>query len=135
VLKYEVAVHPVSGKIVWVYGGIPGSCSDITIARAKIIHQLLPTEKIWADKGYIGEVCFITPKKGLYDRLSPEDKAWNTWHSRHHFQHIERINQCLKVWEALKQQWRHSHGKHNLAFFVICRIVNVDLIQHPIWAQ
>jgi len=44
VLKYEVAVHPHTGRIVWVFGAIPGAIHDITIARARFIQQLLPEE-------------------------------------------------------------------------------------------
>lgn len=134
-LKYEVAVHPQTGQIVWVFGSIPGAIHDITIARERFLYNLLPDEKVWADKGYRGENCFILPQVGKLASLSPAQRIYNQWHSQHHFQHIERINRRIKVWGVARLTWRHSLDKHQQAFLAICRIVNIDLIAHPIWAE
>jgi hypothetical protein len=126
VLKYDIAVHSKTGRIVRVHGGTPGATHDLTIARQGLIPLLVPHELVWADKAYIGEPCFVTPRKGKWRNLSPEERKWNKIHSQHHFCHIERLNRRLKVWMAFRVPWRHDLSDHPLAFLTMCCRIHVN---------
>jgi hypothetical protein len=135
VLKYEVAVHIETGQIVHVAGPYGGSVHDLVIARNEIMLKLGNGEKVTADKGYIGEKCFLNPIKKNGGELGPNAQLWNYLHSIIHFEHIERVNHRLKIFECLKKRWHHSHNLHQIAFNVICKITNVELIFHPLNTQ
>jgi hypothetical protein len=66
-IKYELGVHPTTGKIVWVGGPAPGSMPDLTLSRHSSILDLVKLfeEFILADKGYIGEFQIVAPIKKL----------------------------------------------------------------------
>jgi hypothetical protein len=128
VVKYEVACHPTTLSIVWVNGPVPGAVHDLTLARSAFLSQLKEGEKVFADKGYIGEPQFITPIVGDPEKLTPGEMLWNCWHSSQHFTQIERLNGRLHVWQALSTKWRHDVTLHKLAFLAVA---NVDLL-HPL---
>lgn len=65
VIKYEVGVHPHTGRLVWVGGPVPGCVHDLTLTRMHgLLEVLEDDELILADKGYVGEFKIITPFKG-----------------------------------------------------------------------
>ena len=60
-IKYKVGTEIHTGLFVWIFGRVPGSVHNLSIARLFfILDQLLPTEFILDDKAYIGENEFIT---------------------------------------------------------------------------
>lgn len=134
VLKYEVGVHLLSGEIVWVFGGFPGTAPDIEIAQVQFTRHLIHGEQVFADKGYRGCGAFLVPFGGRQDRLPPHKAAWNHLHTQMHFEHIERVNRRLKIWQiwCLKTAWRHGLAQHKLAFYVIAKVTNVELQFHPL---
>lgn len=132
VLKYEVVVDLVDGIICWVWGGLAGSVGDLTIARSNLLKFLLPGEKLFADKGYRGEDAFLIPHQGRWEDLTPAQQEWNKLHTNVHFQHIERVNNRLKIWDCLTKEWRHPLEKHHIAFFVIANLTNLELVFHPL---
>lgn len=132
-LKYTIAVHPKTGLIVWISKAYPGSVPDITIARQDFLPLLRQGERVFADKGYRGEEAFITPFVGPEENLSEEEKEWNRLHTKLHWTHMERINGRLKVWKWLEHRGRYNHEKHERGVHAIARIVNIDLLVHPLW--
>jgi len=127
-----MAVNLFSGFIVWVNGGFAGSIHDLTIATHRLVTRLLHGERVLADKGYRGNVIFLTPVQGKWDYLTLSQQAWNLVHTRLHWEHIERINKRLKQWRFLKHPWRHGVSRHHLAFYVAAKLTNVSLVFHPL---
>ncbi len=77
-LKYEVGVHWLTGQLHWIAGGVYGKVHDLTLARnSGILLAILPNERLYADKGYIGDPEFITPVKGRSANLPLADVLWN----------------------------------------------------------
>lgn len=67
--KFEVATT-LDGKIVWYHGPFFHDASDITIFRKGLRDVLEESEKVFADKGYLGEVkCIVPFKKGANKTL------------------------------------------------------------------
>ncbi len=132
VLKYEVVVHRITGLICWVFGGFGGAVHDLTIARSALVNQLQQGEKIFADKGYRGENCFLTPFAGRWDTLSDAERTWNKFHTNMHFEHIERVNRRLKIWNCLHTAWRHDLDKHHIVFKIVASITNIEFVFHPL---
>jgi hypothetical protein len=61
-IKYEVAVHPQTGQILWVGGGVGGSVHDLTMLREGGQHRYLrDDEYILGDSGYLGEPQVVAP--------------------------------------------------------------------------
>lgn len=135
VLKYEVAVNLQSGQVVWVNGGFPGRMHDLTISTQGFLQQLLQGETAFADKGYAGCDTFLIPYHGQQVRLSPARAQWNALHTRVHFEHMERVNKRFKLWKVLKIPWRGELVLHSHVFHALARIVNVDLLYHPLNAE
>jgi hypothetical protein len=103
VLKYEVAVHVLSGEICWVYGATPGNVPDFVIATQAFLSCLLSGEWVWADKGYAGNDSFLLPYPLPFGGvLSPVEQVWNHIHTCIHFEHVERVNRRLKIWRVWK---------------------------------
>jgi hypothetical protein len=75
-IKYEIGIQFITGKIVWLAGGVPGSVHDLSMVRESgLIELLLPQEMILADLGYIGEDCFLHPFKPA---ITEEEKKCNS---------------------------------------------------------
>lgn len=131
-LKYEVAVNLISGMICWVHGGCPGKVHDLTLAGSAFLQQLLPGERVFADKIYTGCASFLVAHKGRLEHLTPEQQQWNNYHTLVHFEHIERVNRRLKIWKSMKKEWRHSLLLHSYSFNVIAKLTNVELAFYPL---
>ena len=127
-INYEVVISIVTGAIVWVAGGVPGSMNDISLCRASgVFQRLLPNELILADKGYIGEAAFVTPVR------VPNEREWRTNRDLASVRiMVEHVNSRLKVFFCLRNQWRHSLEKHTVVFHLICKIVNIEFTEHPV---
>ncbi len=128
-IKYEIGVQIISGKVVWLAGDAPGSVHDLQMARSfSLITLLLPGEKVLADKAYIGENCFIHPFKPA---TTEEEKKFNTKISSIR-ETVEHTIGRIKLFQFLKQQWRHDLDLHPVAVKVVCHALNIELHSYPI---
>ena len=119
-MKYELTICIKTGDIVAFVGPFRGGENDLSIFRYKPKDNLLPFERVVADKGYVGDTKIVTPYP--YDCLDRQHKrAMAVLRSRH-----ETINRRLKCWGALQHKWRHSIHQHHLAFR--CAVVLTQLL-------
>lgn len=128
-MKYEVGIHPISGRLVWIGGPVPGSVHDMRLMYlANILKGILPQELILGDKGYIGNWNIVTPfkkpetveKEEISEFLS--SKRWI----------VEHVLGRFKNFKCLSTQWRHNLELHGYIFYIIAEIVNVDMIFCPV---
>jgi DDE superfamily endonuclease len=120
-VRYEVAVAIGTGDICWIHGPFPaGAMNDITIFRVGLKRRLHQTERVWADKGYRGDIKCITP----YDAISEAHRVeMGIARGRH-----ETINGRLASWDCLNQVWRHSRDKHCDSFTSVAVITQLEQI-------
>ena len=128
-IKYEIGIHVITGKIVWVHGPFRGGVHDLNIFRDKLIGLLSPGEMILADKGYVGSISIITPTKGapysIFKRCS-EDKVLNAVRSK-----VEMIIGRIKFFNCCKVIYRSDLEEHKVMFDVVCRLTNLMLKFEP----
>lgn len=131
-LKYELAVHWLTGKLHWIAGGVYASMSDITIARnSGILQQLRQGEHILADKGYEGELQILTPFKGRSHELAVDEREWNrALHPQRVI--VENAFARLHKFKILSQPFRGSLAEHSIIFRVIAQIAQLDIELHPL---
>ncbi|KAN0040610.1 hypothetical protein ACTA71_008948 [Dictyostelium dimigraforme] len=115
-LKYEAIVTLDKGTCCFLSGPHTGSEHDLAVYRKKAAHlELLPGEKIFADKGYCcAEFSnkLITPiKKSHQTMLTNEEHCFNNWVSSNRII-VENFFKDLKIFEILKKDWRSSIDKH-----------------------
>lgn len=123
-IKYEVAIHLFTGKILWVSRAYPGSVSDIQVSRTSgFLFILDPGEMVLADKGYYGENVFVVPFKG--NSLSEDQRDFNLRLSKLRVK-VENTFSFVKDFDSLVRKWRHDRALHPLTFRVICKLVNFD---------
>ena len=128
-IKYEIGIQLTSGKIVWLVGGTPGSVHDLSMTRHfGLIPLLLPGEMVLADKAYIGEACFVCPFKGV---ITNEQAEFNSIISSIR-ETVEHTIGRIKLFQFLKQQWRHHVDLHPIATRVVCHALNIELEFYPI---
>lgn len=135
-LKYEIAVHWLTGQIHWIAGGVYGSIHDLTLARRSgILEKLLPEETILADKGYIGEPQILCPFKGKYHQLSEQQRNWN--HSIGSKRVIvENVLARLSMFSILSIPYRGKNISRHFSIFNICaQLTQLNLFIHPVRAE
>jgi hypothetical protein len=78
-IKYEIGVHPKSGKIAWTAGPAPGSMHDKNMTvYFGLLAELEKDDIILGDKEYIGIDQVITPlKKSKKRKLTNREKELN----------------------------------------------------------
>jgi hypothetical protein len=133
-IKYEIGVHPDTGKIVWVGGPTIGSMHNITLTRNSGILDLLEiNELVLTDKGYIGPGLeqVLTPiKKPRGRELNEDEKEINMILGARRWI-VEHVIAKIKFFHCLQMKWRHLLDIHHIVFFVIANIVNIDLRTRP----
>ena len=109
-LRYEVAVSINGGDIVWTNGPFPcGRWPDITIFRSGLMDNLLPGERVEADRGYRGQPDKIRiPDQ--FENLEEKKKKQRA-RSRH-----ETVNRRFKQFNILKHEFRHNLHNHQIVF-------------------
>lgn len=132
--KYQVLINYETFQICDVVGPVRGSVSDLSIAVRYLLPKLKIGERVLADKIYKGYVQFIIPFQGIYDNLPPEQKIYNDLHSKLHWERIEKVNNRLKNWKAITNIRRQGKKMlfHHICFLCICKLTNLDFVQHPI---
>ncbi|KAN0030230.1 hypothetical protein ACTA71_000452 [Dictyostelium dimigraforme] len=129
-LKYEAIVTLDKGTCCFLSGPHTGSEHDLAVYRKKAAHlELLPGEKIFADKGYCcAEFSnkLITPiKKSHQTMLTNEEHCFNNWVSSNRII-VENFFKDLKIFEILKKDWRSSIDKHMKMVFFLSWVVNEE---------
>lgn len=120
-VRYEIALSIHSSKIIWLNGPFKcGSNPDRNIFRANLIHNIPRGKKGVADRGYEGcelQLCLPTAKapKRLQNFMSRVRCRQETFNSR------------LKNFSSMSETWTHGIEKHQIAFEVVCVIVQYQM--------
>jgi len=131
-LKYELAVHWLSGKLHWVAGGVFGSLADITITRhSGLLWLLRPGEHLLGDKGYEGEAQILTPFKGRSHELLAAEREWNRALNPHRVI-VENAFARFHKFKVLSIPFRGPLAEHPIIFGVIAQIAQLDIELHPL---
>lgn len=140
-IKYEVATHVSSGRIIWISGGVPGSYHDKRLFNNLGFVDYLPEgERGLADKGYEGAGgILITPLKAIRypacgnpnPTLSLEEKLYNRCIGAIRIE-TERLNGRLKRFNFLNHGRTRDRLLHRLYFIVIANLVNIWLEVCPL---
>jgi hypothetical protein len=117
--------------ILHVFGGLPGSISDMCVLRASgVMGQIPPKVRARIDKGYEGseaaypDVAVQQPiKKRPKQEQSILEKAYNHTLSMARI-YVEHHFARLKKWQSMAQIWRGKFGDHEGVFRVIAGLVN-----------
>lgn len=110
-VRYEIGLCIKTGKIVWANGAYPcGSWPDIKIARDSYLYRIDASEYTLADKGYSGDINFITPN-------DTNGKRHKQIMARH-----ETVNKRMKQFNVLKKKFHHDVVKHPRCFYSILNI-------------
>jgi hypothetical protein len=129
-IKYEVAVHVRTGRIIWISGPVPGSVHDSTLLQhAGLCSQLLTHELIIGDKGYVGNLRVITPFKSPTTGF---EQIFNNYISKLRII-AEHTFQRIKNFHILKTPWNGDVNLHPFIFYTICKIVAIDVIFKPVY--
>ena len=127
-LRYEVCTCIQTGWIVWISGPFPcGEWSDLKIALDELVYMLEGDERIVADEGYRGHpLYFDTPWRYLDNDAQKARKA--LVRARH-----ECVNRRFKIWQIMKQTFRHDLWKHGVAFRAVANIEQWKMMRRPMW--
>lgn len=140
-VKYETCTHISSGRIMWFAGGVPGSISDIKLAKNSGVIDAVPQGE-WGvcDKGYVGMPA--TQFKAMLKTtnilqgdiqsrtLALDEKIYNRCLSAVRIE-IERVNGRLKRFKALWRSRARERFAHCMIFSVLCNIVNIQMELEP----
>ena len=133
-MKYQTVVSMKHPRILLVSTGFPGSKHDLTISsKTGLIGLLIElNETCIGDKAYQGPPVFITPYKNYNNiELTIYQEIYNQLLEKFR-NNVERINKRLKIYQCLKQQWRHPIEKHALIFHVVSILTNISLSYRPL---
>ena len=121
-VKYQVIIGAIDGKIRHVYGPIYGSVHDARIYDQSGIGKWLFSinEKCLGDRGYQGCLNVISPHK-TYDAkdFTPQEKIHNSNVGKYRHT-VERLFAALKKWGILRQTFRGSMESHYNYFMACC---------------
>lgn len=112
-LNYEIGLSLTESKILWVNGPFPAATHDITVFRRDLIHKIPAGMKAIGDSGYRGEPEFIATKSRLDPPIVRKFKS--RARSRH-----ETVNNRIKKFNCIKEQFRHGIEKHKTVFEAVC---------------
>jgi uncharacterized protein YggL (DUF469 family) len=128
-LRYEISLCIQTGDIASVMGPYPcGSFRDDKVFLDGLVHHLLPTEKVIADRGYrmIGTWCECPDKFSGYVEF---ERMKDVVRSRH-----ETVNSRLKQYSVLSTHFRSNTSEHWYHFHAIANIVQISLKNgHPLF--
>jgi len=127
--KYLVVVRLNDGRVIWVSPPAFASFWDGTIANhSELLDLLQPGETLLADLGFAGVPHCILKNKGALGRI-PEGELFNRVHSSFRII-IERLFARTNAFLSVSTPWRHDPAAH--PFPLVCRLVNQDLLYHPL---
>jgi hypothetical protein len=122
-VAYEIGLCIKTGHIIWFAGPLPaGEWNDISIFHLALKHKLDPNEHVAADKGYCGECPAVAKTPGpLYT-----DECYIKMMGGVAAQH-ETVNNCLKMFECLKQHFHHGVVAHAACFRAVAIVVQLQI--------
>jgi hypothetical protein len=121
-LRYEIGVCIQTGCIVWINGPFPaGGWNDIRISRDSLIYELEPWELVISDGGYGGQY-HLQPDPAAKASRCPFERMKAKVRARH-----ETINRLFKVFNCLRNEWRHDFLLHNRTFWVVAHLVQFGI--------
>lgn len=131
-LLFSAAVSPVTGKIIWVAGGIPTTHDKKIFENCGLKDQLEPDEVGLADKGYQGTDGLLTPKKKKKRLpLTDEEKKVNAIISTVRII-VERTIGRIKNFGCMSHKWRGDMESHWKYFIVVANLVNLSFDIRPL---
>jgi len=117
-LRCEVGICIQTGDIVWINGPFRcGHWSDLKIFRQGLKNKLRPGEMVECDGTHKGDVgC-----RNKHVAVNRSDiRAKNGGRSRH-----ETINGDIKIFDCLKNHWRHERSLHKFVFGASCDLTQI----------
>ena len=125
-LKYEIALGIISGDICWVNGPFLCSKNDYDVFSAwpgpTLLNELDEGERVETHNGYKrGDPSFVKSKSGWMHRPQLA-KMRNTVRARH-----ETVNGRMAKWGCLSKVWHHHRNKHQVAFFAVAVITQLEI--------
>jgi DDE superfamily endonuclease len=122
-VAYEVALCIKTGEIVWLNGPFPaGEYNDLKMFRMALKYELDPNERVAADKGYAGECPLTAKTPGPLYSDPAYVKMMSDVSSRH-----ESVNNRLKMFECLKQRFRHGVRAQAACFRAVAVLVQLQI--------
>ena len=133
-LKYEIATSIQTNQqaILWIYGPIKGSVSDLKIFQQKLKKEMGKNEKMIADKGYIGEDKLLTASKEIKHSLKNKQQTDFETNLNSIRQDIERVNKRIKIFNAMGGKYRGDFDMHKVCAEVIVKMLNIIFKKHPL---
>ena len=140
--KYEIACD-FSHKIISVSKGYHGGAHDMRIIRESgLLNQSSSTAQIMGDRGYRGRLGIVVPasKKAKVGKevQQLEDEKQRGHELQTERAAIENINRRVKEWAVVREVWdgiRHPDNFFDSVMRVVCSLVNVILLTHPLRAR
>jgi hypothetical protein len=121
-VRYEIGIAIQSGYIVWKNGPYPcGTYPDLTIARHKLVHELLPGEKYIADRGYRDGGIYADTPTGFNN---DGQRMRSCVRARH-----ETINARIKKYKILSTRFRNQIKYHYMVFHSVCNIIQLEILE------
>ena len=121
-LRFEVGVCIITGLIVWINGPFWAGLPDISIAQQGIIGNLDHNEMVEADAGYEGEDWHIQTPADQHCRTKKEKQMKANARHRH-----EMVNERLKNFNVLANNFRHELEKHSACFRAVAVITQLNI--------
>ena len=89
--------------------------------------ELTEDEYLLADLGYQGDPAFLVPLKKLPgEELSKEEKEQNKILGSVRVK-VENVLADIKIFECLRQAWRHEIFLHPVIWNISCQITNIKI--------
>lgn len=122
-LRYEVGVCIATGDIVWISGPFRCGMNDLSVSRegGLLGGALKEGEMAEADLAYQGEKWYIKTPVGFHTRTQKEEGMKLSAAARH-----ETINGRLKIFEVLKNRYRHELTFHSSCFRAVAVITQLN---------
>lgn len=142
-MKYEVACHISSGRVLHISGGVSGAVNDRDVLRSGGLWRKAPeNENGIADRGYTsGEWNhrLFTPLSPIIDpngleTLSFGEGMYNNMLSSLRIE-IERLFERFKNYSVLLHSRDRNQLSHREVFIVIANTVNISLEVHPLRSE
>lgn len=130
-------------RIICVSNVVNGSVHDMRLVRQSgTLQQLSDETKAIGDKGYIGQLGIITPRR-MRRKVSREvallqDEKERTHELQSERAAIENINKRVKDWHIMRDVWTLSYDTFDFVDKIVrcvCALVNVILETHPVRAE
>ena len=111
-----------TGYIVWINGPFRCGLPDISIAQQALLGNLAKNKMVEADAGYEGEDWHIRTPAAHHCR-SEKEKDMKS-HARHCH---EMVNERLKNFDVLSDDFRHSIEKHSSCFRAVSILTQLNI--------